>query len=189
MTLYLIRHGETDWNCQKLLQGSRDIPLNERGITLAVQTAEGMQRAGLRFDRVYSSPLSRALETARILCPGQEIRTDPRLREISFGAYEGTVCPDLSALPLPPPGGERIEDLQARVMACLGDIAAEPANGGKRILVSTHGAVIRGVVMAIKNLPHQEFWQGSVSRNCGITVLEAKQGVFTLLRENLSFYP
>ena len=52
MRLYLIRHGETEWNRQKRLQGSVDIPLNENGLAIARQTAEGLREAGMHFDRI-----------------------------------------------------------------------------------------------------------------------------------------
>lgn len=187
MRLFLIRHGETEWNRQHLLQGNRDIPLNAAGVQLAVQTAAGLQRAGLVFDRIYSSPLQRAKHTAQLLCPNQPLLLDDRLRELSFGDYEGTVCPALADLPLSAPGGEDVATLQARAMACLQEIAADPANQGKRILVSTHGAVIRSVCMALKNLPLAEFWQGGVSKNCALTVLRAEGARLVLEQENVVY--
>lgn len=187
MRLFLIRHGETDWNRQHLLQGNRDIPLNEAGIQLAMQTAEGLRRAGLTFDRIYSSPLQRARHTAQLLCPNQPLILDDRLRELSFGAYEGTVCPALADLPLAAPGGETVAALQARVMACLQEIAADPVNQGGRILVSTHGAAIRSVRMALKGLPLTGFWQGGVSPNCSVTVLRAEGARLVLEQENVVY--
>ena len=73
MKIYLFRHGETDWNRQRRLQGQSDVPLNTFGIELAVKTAEALEQEGTFFDRAFSSPLSRALETARILVGGQDI--------------------------------------------------------------------------------------------------------------------
>lgn len=189
MRLFLIRHGETEWNRQHLLQGNRDIPLNEAGIRLAVQTAEGLRQAGLTFDRIYSSPLQRAKRTAQLLCPNQPLVLDDRLRELSFGDYEGTVCPALAALPLSAPGGESVAALQARAMVCLQEIAADPVNRGKRILVSTHGAVIRSVCMALKDIPLAEFWQGGVSKNCALTVLRVEGTRLLLEQENVVYAP
>lgn len=111
MKIYLFRHGETDWNKARRLQGQSDISLNEFGRELAVKTADALK--DVKFDRVFSSPLGRALETAKIIsgwndvhrietvtCPDsvcQEsvecgdgvIYTDDRLREINFGDCEG----------------------------------------------------------------------------------------------------
>ena len=188
MTIYLIRHGETVWNQKHLFQGSNDIPLNENGVAVAHATAAGMAAAGLNFDRIYSSPLSRAYETARIICPDQEIERDDRLREIAFGDLEGKVYTDVTALPMPAPGGETFQSLQARVMDVLREIAADPDNRGKRILVSAHGGVIRSVMMTLKNIPQEEFWRGGVSKNCGVTILDVEGSNLTIREENKVYY-
>lgn len=102
MDIYLIRHGETDWNRMKKLQGTTDIPLNAYGIELAEKTAEGLK--DVPFDRIYTSPLIRARKTAEIIRgdrPIEIIETDG-LKEISFGDYEG-LCylPDNYTIPKP----------------------------------------------------------------------------------------
>ena len=188
MTIYLIRHGETIWNKKHLFQGSNDVPLDENGVAVAHATAAGMAEAGLHFDRIYSSPLSRAYETARILCPDQEIEKDDRLREISFGELEGKVYTDVTALPMPAPGGESFESLQNRVQDILKEIAADPENQGKKILVSAHGGVIRSVTMTLKNIPQEEFWTGGVSKNCGVTILDVEGDTFSIREENKIYY-
>ena len=89
MDIYLIRHGETDWNKMRRLQGVTDIPLNACGIELAEKTAEGLKN--VPFDRIYTSPLIRAKKTAEIIRgdrPVELVVTDG-LKEISFGEYEG----------------------------------------------------------------------------------------------------
>lgn len=94
MKLYLIRHGETAWNAQKLLQGSVDIPLNENGLAQAEKSRKALE--GIHFDRVFSSPLARAHKTAEIVCTGRdlEIVCDDRLRERNYGEFEGVYKPD-----------------------------------------------------------------------------------------------
>lgn len=92
------------------------------------------------------------------------------------------------ALPMPAPGGEDCTELQARMMDCLRDIASDPANQGKRILVSAHGAAIRSVMMGLKGFPREEFWPGGVSKNCGVTILDGEDGTFTIREENIVFY-
>ena len=91
MEVDIIRHGETDWNVMKKIQGSSDIPLNARGIQLAEWTRDGMKEAGICYDRIYTSPLIRAKRTAEILNEnwGLELRVDERIREMNFGSYEG----------------------------------------------------------------------------------------------------
>ena len=89
MMLYIVRHGETDWNRQKKVQGHTDIPLNEYGRHLAEETAEGMK--DIPIDIGYTSPLKRARETAEIILKGRNIPLldEPRIQEIGFGIYEG----------------------------------------------------------------------------------------------------
>ena len=67
MIIYLFRHGETDWNKERRLQGHSDIPLNEFGRELAVKTAAALKEKGITFDRAFCSPLNRAFETAEII--------------------------------------------------------------------------------------------------------------------------
>lgn len=87
MKLYLVRHGETDWNKVKKIQGQVDIPLNQFGKRLAEETAEGLR--DIPFDLCISSPLSRAHETARIILYGKDIPIikDARIEEMAFGEY------------------------------------------------------------------------------------------------------
>ena len=89
MKLYLVRHGETDWNKVKKIQGQVDIPLNQFGKRLAEETAEGLR--DIPFDLCISSPLSRAHETARIILYRKDIPIikDARIEEMAFGEYEG----------------------------------------------------------------------------------------------------
>ena len=87
--LYLIRHGQTDWNVRAALQGRTDIALNDTGRAQAREARALLQ--GVRFDAVYSSPLSRAVETAALVSGWERgaIQTDERLTEIAFGPWEG----------------------------------------------------------------------------------------------------
>ena len=95
MELYVIRHGKTDWNKEYRFQGAHDIPLNEEGRQAARKLGEHLK--DVHFDYVFSSPLSRAYETACIVIetPGSlrhskgPIKTDPLLTEVSFGELEG----------------------------------------------------------------------------------------------------
>ena len=87
--LYIIRHGKTDWNNERKLQGRTDIPLNEEGIEMARRARD--EYRNVPFDICYCSPLKRARQTADILLEGRDIPiiTDDRLLEMSFGIYEG----------------------------------------------------------------------------------------------------
>ena len=87
--LYIIRHGQTDWNVEHKLQGRTDIPLNENGRKMAVEAHEKYK--DIKIDICYSSPLSRAYETAQTVLEGRNVQIirDDRLMEMSFGKYEG----------------------------------------------------------------------------------------------------
>ena len=93
MFIYIIRHGETDLNSKGVMQGWVDEPLNESGRLLAEITGREMRTQGIRFDGCYSSPLIRAKETAEIVLRESgnpvDILCDDRIREISFGRFEG----------------------------------------------------------------------------------------------------
>lgn len=89
MKLYIIRHGETEWNVQKRLQGVSDTNLNEKGIEMAKQTAEALKE--IPFACCFTSPLKRAKDTAMYILRDRQVPVyeDARIREISFGEWEG----------------------------------------------------------------------------------------------------
>lgn len=203
MDIYLIRHGETDYNKGKRLQGVTDIPLNARGIELAEKTAEGLR--DIAFDRIYTSPLIRARKTAEIIRGDRDIEIIPTdgLKEISFGDYEGlTVLTDSYNIPDPdfcdffnaperyhtPPNGESIGQLRERTTSFIRGIMEDPANEGKTFLMASHGAAIRGMLSGLQGLPVAQFWNGGVHKNCAVTLLRAERGAFEIVFENRVYY-
>jgi probable phosphoglycerate mutase len=147
--LSLVRHGETDWNAQRRIQGSTDIPLNDTGRRQAAEAAELLARRP--FDAVVASPLARAAETGAIIADrlGLDVPTTyPGLAERSYGEAEGLTDDEVSArYPHDDiPGRESRSALLARVTETLGEIAVR-FDGGV-VVVATHGAVIRSVVNA-----------------------------------------
>ncbi len=160
MILYIIRHGQTDYNLTKRFQGKLDIPLNGTGIESAERVAAGMR--DYPIDLVISSPLSRAVVTAEIVTEGRGVPliTDDRIMEISLGEWEG--CEIYSGKDIPPeevdifvhdplhfegaPGGESFEDCIRRCGDFLDDIAGVEAYQDKHILISTHGAAGRSLL-------------------------------------------
>ena len=144
-TFALIRHGQTDWNAQRRLQGSTDIPLNDVGRDQARGAVEAL--AGQGWDAVVSSPLSRAAETADLIAAGLGLtvaRRVPDLTERSFGPAEGLQDgPELDALRTPGGfrGAEGEDEAAVRGLAAL-EALAEEFRGG-RVLVVTHGSLLR----------------------------------------------
>ena len=89
MEIYLLRHGMTEWNYQFKIQGSSDIPLHEVGLKMAEETGAALKEKGITFDRVYSSPLIRAVQSAKAVSGREDIITDELLKEMCFGIQEG----------------------------------------------------------------------------------------------------
>lgn len=150
--LYLVRHGETDWNRAHRIQGSTDIPLNDTGRDQALRAARLLARR--EWDGLYSSPLSRANETATII--GRELglgnpRLLPELVERNYGEAEGLTGREVTRRypgSTPVPGRESRAQVAARVMPAL--LALADAHDGGHLVVTTHGAVIRTVLMVVE---------------------------------------
>lgn len=147
--LVLIRHGETDWNVDGRYQGQADPPLNSRGLEQAHQLSEELEPIGLHL--LYSSPLLRALQTARVLASHLKLplKEEPRLMEIHQGDWQTrlraeiqNLYPDLFHLwesepwEVTPPGGEHLSQVQRRVENALDEILALHPN--HRIGLVTH---------------------------------------------------
>ncbi|MDT0123234.1 histidine phosphatase family protein [Paenibacillus sp. RRE4] len=171
-TLGIIRHGVTDWNDQYRAQGHTDIPLNAEGRRQAHLLAERIRSEQWHY--IYSSDLSRALETASILGEAKsiEIRVDERLREMDGGQIEGTTEQERvdrwgygwSKLDL---GIESHESIVKRGKQCLAELANR--HSGENILVVSHGAFL-GLTMK-KLLAHMDI-HGNLS-NTSVTHLHS----------------
>lgn len=137
MKLYVLRHGQTNYNKEGIFQGDKDIELNEEGREQARITAEELKN--IKFDKVYVSPLKRAVETAKIVTEN-ELEIDDRLKERSFGRLEGKkVIPDYEER-VEEFQIETIESLEKRVGSFLKEIFTKYKNN-ENILVVTHGGV------------------------------------------------
>jgi len=199
MNVYFIRHGQTDWNAKHRIQGGvATIDLNADGVHQAEVAAEGFAEAGLSFDRVYSSPYRRAMHTAEVICArvGGTPVPDGRIREVSFGEYEGTpyleggFCDDniRAAFENPPAyvprGGETFEQVLARVRDFLeGELKPLEGRCGS-VLVVAHGGVLHAVVTLVLGLDVSRFWEGR-QRNCCVHVADLSGGRFSLVRRGL----
>ena len=159
--LVLLRHGQTDWNFQGRFQGRADIPLNATGIAQA--EAGRKQLADFDFDAVYASPQARALETARLVRPGADIVTDPRLMEIDVGTWSGRTWTEVkSEMPeydeLYAKGidfrrsetGETLAEVVARGLPAVEEIAERHPR--QTILVVAHGLLLNRVLHGLLGL-------------------------------------
>jgi len=193
MIIYLIRHGQTDWNKGRKLQGRTDIPLNENGRAVAQLTREGLK--DIAFDMAFTSPLKRARETAEIILTGRNIPIidDERVIEVNFGEYEGCDfdLPDeyiQNFFSAPEKyvsihGTESMESIFARMNSFLQDLYQNPELQDKTILVSTHGAALSGLLTLIKGNSVDKYWAGGLHKNCGYSIVEIKEGTAKILEE------
>lgn len=155
-TLYLIRHGETQWNALGKIQGTKDISLSEAGEWQAMQVAERLFR-DRPFDCIYSSQLKRAYLTANVISKrlGLPHLTDTRLQERNYGILEGLThneiissYPDFSfQKEMEIEGLETLADLTQKISTCLEDIAHQ--HPGKRIVVVSHGATLKAFMRSL----------------------------------------
>lgn len=203
MKIYLIRHGVTDANKCKSLQGRTDISLNEQGRELARITAEGLKN--IYFDIIFTSPLKRARETAEIIRGDRDIPVIDceDIQEISFGEYEGLcfgkenyTIPDKDFMFFfnkpecykPAPGGETFEEVLERTGRFLKELIEKEAYKDKTILLSTHGCALKALLANVRKLPVAEFWGEGVHKNCAVSLVEVKGGCATVVEDGKVFY-
>lgn len=181
-SLYIIRHGRTDWNNLKKLQGRTDIPLNEEGREMAKAAHD--EYKDIHFDVCYCSPLVRAKETAQILLEGRNVPLiiDDRLIEMSFGVLEGIENayknPETPAYTffkepehyIPAEGGESFEELFARTGNFLKEVVEPLLNAGKDVLIVGHGAMNSSIICQVKKIPLSHFWDAGIE-NCKLKKL------------------
>jgi broad specificity phosphatase PhoE len=186
VTIYFVRHGETDWNADQRYQGQRDIHLNDRGRAQARRNGAtladvlGLRAASLDY---VSSPLRRACETMEIMrgelsLPPNDYRTDERLLEVHYGHWEGQLLTDLPALDpegvaarqadywnWQPKDGESYRMLSERVALWLKDVTRDT-------VVASHGGVSRVLRGLLLQLPYADIPQLEVPQD-RILVLKA----------------
>jgi uncharacterized phosphatase len=150
--LYLVRHGETDWNAARRIQGRTDIPLNETGREQAHRA--GALLARRRWNAIYASPLGRAHETATIIGEHlgmHEVTHLEALIERNYGEAEGMGFDEIEARypeGVHAPGQETREVVAARVVPALLELAAQ--HPGERLILVSHGGAIRSVLQAVQ---------------------------------------
>ncbi len=152
-TIFLVRHGATQWNIHKRAQGQADVPLTDKGRLQALDAAK--QLATFAIDAVYSSDLERAFDTAQAIAhvQGVEVVKDPRLREIDQGEWTGLPVAEIERR-WPElwgtarhynarPGGESPQQVRARGLAAVRDAVADHPDGN--LVVVSHGGTIRWI--------------------------------------------
>lgn len=185
-TFYIVRHGETDWNAKGLLQGHVNTKLNATGKSQAKQLAKAIQH--IHFDAVFSSDLTRALETAHLIAQERNlaITTAKALREKSYGSYEGLTHQEarralanyfqtsekLTGLEKMKykiyQDGESDHEAVERFITHLREIAV--AYSGKTILIASHGGIMRYFLIKLGWASYEELDRHAIKNTAYIKV-------------------
>jgi len=184
--LLLARHGETDWNRERRVQGHTDIPLNEEGRRQARKLAERLR--AFEIHALLASDLARAAETARIV--GEALRLAPRFspawREIGLGALEGRDAPgahkdfgelvSAAARQAEPigEGGETFLGFEARILEGYGQLASDHAD--RNVLVVSHGGTLKTLIAHLLGLDAKRIDRLSLRANTGLSVIDFRHG-------------
>lgn len=184
ITLILTRHGQTDWNEAGLVSGATDKPkLTKKGKRQAKDLGKSLTRWNV--DIVYSSPLGRAKETSKIINAhlGKEVIVAQELIEQSLGELEGSErekffgirrkLDEKSRASYKPKGGESWLEFQARIHKFVKTLIKK--HNGQTVLVSSHGAVVRAAIIALKKIPYEHSFEFLVN-NSSLTVFKIEKG-------------
>lgn len=202
MQIYIVRHGETTWNKDKRLQGRTNIPLSPYGRKLAVKTGEALKNTTI--DKIYSSPLDRAVETATLIRGERDIplQKDERIIELNFGEYEGRTVTELNEdknsdfkyffgqpeLYKPGERGESLEELCTRAKDFMRNEIEPNEKSWERVMIVAHGAMNKAIMTYVKGHGLDQFWSGGLQKNCNVIMINLKNGIYDIIEEEKIFY-
>jgi 2,3-bisphosphoglycerate-dependent phosphoglycerate mutase len=173
-TLVLVRHGQSEWNLKNLFTGWKDPALTEKGIGEARAAGQRLKAKGLTFDICFTSALSRAQNTLKLILEemdqtGLPETRDQALNERDYGELTGLNKDDARAkwgeeqvhiwrrsYDVPPPGGESLKDTLARSLPYYVHTIQPHVLDGKSVLVAAHGNSLRSLIMAIEGLTPEQ---------------------------------
>lgn len=183
VNIYIARHGETKWNIEGRMQGFKNSDLTQRGINDARSLGESLK--DIDFDCIYSSPLGRALDTAKYIRQDDNIKIilDDSLKELNLGLWEGMTHEEIKEkYPLQynnfrehpesfeSQGGESFLELIKRVEDGLNNIIKDENH--ENILIVTHTCVIKAISIIVKGNDVKDFWNLPFINNTSLTILE-----------------
>ena len=201
-TVIALRHGETDWNADRRVQGWAPTPLNERGREQAKSAGRHLATTD-DFDRVIASDLRRTRETAELVCEAG-VEPDPTLdrawRERDFGVYQGLAYETMfeeypefsahrageSALAETPERGESLLDLRERIVDAFERLVGDTVD--ETLLVVTHGGPLYALLSHVTERNYLDFITGESQDNCAVNELRADDSGFAVVRENDTSY-
>ena len=189
-SIYLIRHGQTAWNKEEIFRGRTDVPLNEIGFREAELVGEYLK--GIDIHVIYSSPLSRARETARRIAQFFNLKVQPLegINDMSFGKWEGRPLkevqisdrelyqqwrekPHLVRLP----GGESLDEVRIRAMAALDEVVQY--HHGMNLVLVSHRVINKVIICGILGIDNSHFWQISQD-GAAINLIQFQEGKYIL---------
>lgn len=193
--IILIRHGQTEWNRVERFRGRADVPLDETGLR---QAEAAGKRVAYEWQpvAVYSSPLSRAVQTAQAIAgrANLPVHVHTGIADIDYGQWQGLTpaeveqrwpevyrawydAPQEACIP----GGETLDEIRVRAMAAVSEIAVRHA--GQTVALVSHTVVNRVILLAILGLRSDRFWRLRQD-TCAVNMFEAETGGFTLVLLN-----
>jgi broad specificity phosphatase PhoE len=192
--IYLVRHGQTEWNRELRFRGRADIPLDENGCKQASAISDALMDKGI--NTIYTSPLRRSIETARPIAAvfHLEIENLQELIDINYGEWEGLAYdevrqryanlyrkweerPDLVKFP----NGESLEEVRRRSFAAFMEVVEK--NSGNSILIIPHRVINKVLLCALLGISNAYFWSIRQDTGC-INVIEYSNSRFVLVRMN-----
>ena len=199
MKLYLVRHGETLWNREHILQGQLDSPLTQKGTGGTEKIREAL--SGIEFTKVYTSHQIRSMVTADIILEGRKdisYTVEPYIAEMSYGHWQGKTMEEICESPeseaqymnyfrhpekfVPVEGGERFEDVIKRAELFIDRLRKEHESDDV-ILAVSHGVFIKALFVMIRKLNISEFWEKPFITNCSISIFDIKDDSIEILSE------
>lgn len=170
LSLYITRHGETEWNIEKKMQGWKDSNLTPKGIENAI--ALGNRLKEVDFNCIYSSSSQRAIHTAELIRGNRNIHlvSDENLREINLGEWEGKTFVEFEKLDnqghkafmetphlFAPKSGESFFQVRDRIDAAMNKIINENKHGN--VLIVTHAIIVKTIMSLLKDIPVEKLWE------------------------------
>jgi broad specificity phosphatase PhoE len=200
-SIYLVRHGQTAWNREEIFRGRTDVPLDETGIRQATLAGEYFRE--MEIHGVYSSPLSRAMETAKRIARVHSLDVQPLegLIDLNFGSWEGHPHQEIRNLDsetyrqwreephrVTLPGGEGLEDVRRRAIEVLERLV--PNYPGKTLILVSHRVVNKVLVCGILGIDNSHFWQIAQDATA-INLIQFNKGkyVLSLMNETCHLKP
>jgi broad specificity phosphatase PhoE len=189
-SVYLVRHGQTAWNKEEIFRGRTDVPLDQTGLIQA--ELAGQYFKGMEIHAIYSSPLSRAWQTAQKIAQIHQLKVEPLegIIDMSFGDWEGHAHQEIRQMDnetyrqwidsphmVKLPGGESLDDVRGRTMAALEEVLRKHSE--KTLVLVSHRVVCKVLICSILGLDNSHFWQ-IAQDTTAINLIQYKKGKYIL---------